>query len=156
MPWGILVPELEIEPLPPTWEAQSLTTGLPEKSFHFHIFYTYNRSVTICRMVRFVVCLFCFLLSKNICQDDHKEKLEAEGRHQFEGIGDSLGARWGVNWPVSVPGKEAGTHHLSVTLSAHSSHGFKVGRSVRVCVCVCVCVICSVASNSATPWTVAH
>ena len=86
-------PELEIEPLPPTWEAQSLTTGLPEKSFHFHIFYTYNRSVTICRMVRFVVCLFCFLLSKNICQDDHKEKLEAEGRHQFEGIGDSLGAR---------------------------------------------------------------
>ena len=93
MPWGILVPELEIEPLPPTWEAQSLTTALPEKSFHFHIFYTHNRSVTICRMVRFVVCLFCFLLSKNICQDDHKEKLEAEGRHQFEGIGDSLGAR---------------------------------------------------------------
>lgn len=61
MPWGILVPELEIEPLPATWEAQSLTTGLPEKSFHFHIFYTYNRSVTICRMVRFVVCfVFCF------------------------------------------------------------------------------------------------
>ena len=25
-----------------------------------------------------------------------------------------------------------------------------------VCVCVCVCVTCSVVSNSATPWTVAH
>ena len=82
----------------------------------------------------FFVC-FGLLLSKKICQNDHKEKLEAEARHQFGGTGDSLGARWGVNWTVSVPGREAGPHHLSVTVCAHSSHGFKVGKSVHVCVC---------------------
>ena len=43
---------------------------------------------------------------------------------------------------------------MVVITTVVATFGVDDTTGVCVCVCVCVCVLCSVMSNSATPWTV--